>query len=118
MTQGVTSVNPAGVRPFDLTPLAYLPEYQAAAKAVNALVHAMNGAGIELGQAGWLTAIRDLTAAIPFADCCESCGTMTYPHGATIEPDTAGGGWLTGRYRCTCGQSWTCGYSTAAPAHI
>lgn len=118
MSQVVTSGNPAGVRPFDLTPLAYLPEYQAAAQAVDALLQALNDAGIELDQADWLTAIRELTAAVPFADCCDRCRTMTYPHAARIEPDTGEGGWLTGHYRCTCAQSWTCGYSTEAPAHM
>ncbi|MGN7136435.1 hypothetical protein [Streptomyces pseudogriseolus] len=108
--------NPANVRPFDLTPLAELPEYNQAAHALNKLVHAMTRADIAMTQTEWLTAVRDMTAGIPFTDMCNHCRNLdlpTAPAKAEIKD-----GWLTGYYICHCGYRWTCGWSTRSPEYF
>lgn len=107
--------NPARVRPFDNTALAELPEYQRAADALNDLIHAANRAETGLGQDRWLTAVRDLAAAIPFMDACSNCRNTEHAAApAAVELDDTG--WMNAAYQChSCGHRWTCGWSTSAP---
>ncbi|MEV0209427.1 hypothetical protein AB0H97_29940 [Streptomyces sp. NPDC050788] len=108
--------NPSRIRPFDNSTLAQLPEYQRAAEALNYLVHAAYSTKTRMSQDQWLTAVRDLTAAIPFMDCCLDCGRAT-PPAALTKIDNSG--WMQPTYKChPCNNTWTCGWSTAAPNHL
>lgn len=112
------SDNPARVRTFDHTSLGALPEYQVAAQALNALVHAANGAELGIGQDQWLTAVRDLAAAIPFMDSCDHCRDYDRP-AAPHAADVDRAGRMLASYRCpTCGHAWTCGWGTSAPNYL
>lgn len=110
--------NPTGIRTFDNNRIAQLPEYLAASNAIDKLVHAMQRADVEIGQAEWLDALVDMAAALPYADMCQSreCRASDDtpappPIAATVED-----GWLKGAYRCPrCGAVWTCGYAVTAP---
>jgi hypothetical protein len=64
-----TRSNPTGVTTFDHRRLARLAEYHAAAAAaaaaLDALVHAINRADLDLSQADWLTIVRQLGHCAP-----------------------------------------------------
>ena len=63
----VTPTDPSGARPYDHAAWAQaLPEWHAAAKALDALVHALNRTGLSTGQAGWLEAVQALAAGLSF----------------------------------------------------
>jgi len=108
--------NPARLGEFNHSSIGFLPEYAAAAKALDDLIKAMQEKELfPLGQDEWLKVVRDMTAAIPFSDCCD-CNSEIYisgvvPTGAKIER-----GWVTGVYICPeCRKRWTCGWSLTVP---
>jgi hypothetical protein len=112
--------NPARLRPFDHLTVAALPEYAAAAEALNKLVRAINDHQmVPETQDGWLDLVRNMTAAIPFSDCCEKCESEVYftgviPAGVIIENHG-----VHATYICPeCGYKWTCGWSVTAPANF
>ncbi|ACZ92022.1 hypothetical protein [Streptosporangium roseum] len=106
--------NPAQVTSFDHHRLADLPEYNRVGKALNDLLTAINRAEIEISQPEWLDAVRNLTAALPFADGCDECPPVSITVPARTEIDTDG--WLTGYYKCTeHGRQWTSGWALDAP---
>ncbi|MFP8882620.1 zinc ribbon domain-containing protein [Streptomyces mangrovi] len=110
--------NPAKVRSFDNTALGLLPEYNQAAHALNKLIHALNKAEVGLSQEQWLTAVRDLTAAIPFMDACNCCRNYRQAS-APVKTEIRRDGWMTAYYRCDdCGHRWTCGWATSAPDYL
>ncbi|GAA5132436.1 hypothetical protein [Pseudonocardia adelaidensis] len=114
--------NPTGIRTFDNTRLAQLPEYLAASDAIDKLVHAMQRAGVEISQAEWLDALVDLAAALPYADMCQSRACRAADDTPAPPPIAAvvdARGWLKGAYRCPrCGAVWTCGYAVTAPDYM
>lgn len=119
---------------FDHTDLARLPEYRAALKALDDLVHRI---GKELPddhplqkRDAWFKAVETMARTLPFSDSCTRCrdhGLSTDPQAWVDHPgdwrDHSGwpfraevkGGWMTGRYVCPAGHVWWCGYSTSAP---
>lgn len=110
--------NPAHVRPFDNAVLGALPEYNKAAEALNELIHAMNRNEAGITQAQWLTAVRDLTAAIPFMDMCNRCRNYEHP-AAPMAAEINDDGWMVAYYCChTCSYRWTCGWATSAPDYV
>ena len=110
--------NPADVRRFDHTRIAHLPEYNQAAHALNQLIQAMTREDIEMSQTEWLTAVRDMTAAIPFTDMCNNCRNLDVP-AVPAKTEISANGWLMGAYQCHhCGYRWTCGWSTETPNYL
>jgi hypothetical protein len=112
--------NPIGVASFDHTKLAQLPEYQAAGKALDALVHAIRSAEIEGTQAEWLQAATDIAASLAYGDMCTQCrdsGPLAangpiFP--AMVELNSPEQ--LTARYECgECGHHWTTGWAVVLP---
>lgn len=111
-----TKGNPTGLATFDHGRIAALPEYQAAGRALNALVHAMNRAGIDVPIEDWLLMAPEIVAGLPFADDCERCQVTTFPYAAEVDtPPGESVGGVSARYRCDSGHTWTCGWSTNAP---
>lgn len=116
---------------FDHTDLARLPEYRAALKALDDLVHAI---GKELPEDhpmqkrdAWFAAVETMARTLPFSDSCTQCRKAWDRGHPDSDPadwrDHSGwpfraevkDGWMTGRYVCPNGHVWKCGYSTTAP---
>jgi hypothetical protein len=117
MTPRVTADNPTGVATFDHGHLVQLPEYAAACKALDVLGQAMRRADIELGPAQWLDVVREMAAALPYADACAECSGSVptpAPHAGVVTD-----GRLDGDYRCpSCGSTWTRRYELRLPELI
>lgn len=111
----VTESNPAGLGEFDHGELAGLPEYQAASRALDALVHPLRRDDVPIGQTQWLAAVAEMAAALPFSDTCEKCEghEASAPYAVTIDEN-----WVQGRYRCVNRHTWTCGYALDVPNWI
>lgn len=115
----VSESNPTGVRSFDHTALAALPEYRQLQAALDKLAHAANAADLDLGgQQGFLNAVVDAAAGMPYGDHCSQCRTpedavQPTAHPFKIEQDESG--WLNCFYRCAAGHTWRCGYGVSAP---
>ena len=112
--------NPTGVESFDHSELARFPEYAAAKEAMNALVHAMDRADVDMSQERWLGVVAEMAACLPYPDFCRPCrnrgnyGDMYWPYAATVT-----GGMLRGRYRChRCDAEWTCNYAVDLPLYL
>lgn len=105
-----TDENPCGVETFALDDFAASPEMDALVGAMDAFIKATSRSHSPLPQDEWLKAVQHLAAAVPFADNCPACQSCTYPCGADVEEQ-----WLDARYRCGCGEQWTCGWSPTAP---
>lgn len=116
-------MNPNTPRSFDHATLAALPEYQAARRAVDALIGATrraidDGAVPSLGQATMAEAGKDFVLSAYAADDCPCCQRVAgspavWPHAAIVEGDG-----LLASYRCPrTGHHWTCGW-TADPDMI
>lgn len=112
-----TKSNISGVESFDHAAIADLLEYQAAYKALDDLVHAINKTDIGLGQRRWLKTVEQMAASLSYADStghdevrhadCPAADQTVWPFQATVK-----GRWLHGEYRCpVCGDDWTCGYA-------
>lgn len=100
------------IRPFTHFELARLPEYAAAAQALDTLAHALDHADgpLPITRSQFILIAAEIATALPYSDDCE-CDTAptVAPWAVTIDD-----GWLTGSYRCpACGRGWTCGYSTS-----
>jgi hypothetical protein len=97
-----TTTNPIGLRSFDHSAVAELPEYHAAAEALNALVHALEGRDVT--QEDWLKMVADVAAALPASQCCFECQGLPLMHPWRVEVDAKGG--ADAYYRCPqCGTS-------------
>ena len=93
------------VHSFDHTSLAALPAYTRLRQALSDLANESAGqGGMEL--AGFLAAAQDMAATAPYADMCDHCTELAWPH--AVKRDD---GWITGTYRCGRGHTWTCGYA-------
>lgn len=125
MPSEVTASNPTGVDSFDHRRFSVLPEYAAASKALDELVHALNRSDAELkGQAHWLVVVQEMAAALGYADSCQRCvrnapdGELPDDFPPAPAPDAAEvrNETLLGQYRCPrCGDRWTCTYAVTAP---
>jgi hypothetical protein len=120
MTVNSTDQNPIGIAPFDVSGIAHLEEFQAAARAMDALVHAMRRDDIPMRQRDWLAAVPRIAAGLPFADNCRTCERaglhgrelMTFPCSAEFQSDE----WLTASYECLrCRSTWSTGWSPDLP---
>lgn len=121
----VTPEDPSGARPYDHFSLAFhLPEWHAAVAALDALVHAISGSGLGMGQKRWLAAVQDVAAALPFHDRCQTCSRagigpvenrLVPP--AALEP-RGPRNWLATYFCPRCRTTWTCGYARDLPALI
>lgn len=99
-------------RTYDHLPLAGLPEYQAARKAVNDLVNAINRDGLDMSQAGFSRTVDDMARTSYAADGCECCQGPVWPHAADVDPDPNTRRMVC-TYRCPrTGRSWTCHWTT------
>jgi hypothetical protein len=120
MTSRVSDDNPIGVAPFDHTRLAQVPEYQVAAKALDALVHATRNANIEVAQAKWLQAVTDMAASLPYGDMCTQCRDSD-PSAANgpnfpVAIELKNSEQLTAHYECgDCGHRWTTSWAVDLP---
>lgn len=83
-------------------------------------MHRVGAEEVELSQTAWLAAVRDVAAAVPFADNCSKCNTGTFPSRGEVEVKSgADAGSLQATSWCpTCERGWTCGWSTDAPNWI
>lgn len=108
--------NPARLEEFFHSSAGLLPEYAAAAKALDDLLKAMRANNMApFGQDEWLKVVRDMTAAIPFSDCCD-CDSEVYTCGVVPTIVKIEEGWVKAVYACPeCGRKWTCGWSLTAP---
>lgn len=111
--------NPARLEQFDYQPVTLLPEYAAAAKALDDLLRALNEKGMAPhGQDGWLRLVRDITTAIPFSDCCGRCNSQVYICGVVPGAVEIENGRVRAVYTCPeCRHRWTCSWSLTYPNH-
>jgi hypothetical protein len=119
----ITDENPAGVETFDHSPISALPEYAAASRALDNLVHAIKRARVGLGQDGWLRTVQEMVSALPHSDICRTCARssgdghdipLPAPDGAEVQS-----GRLSGRYVCPrCGSRWTRTYAINIPSFL
>lgn len=81
-----TAENPTGLLPFDHRPLVQLPEYAAARRAIDDLIHAIRREEIEFPQAHFIEACGDMAASSAFADSCDVCDDLPliFPHRAVV----------------------------------
>jgi len=110
-----TPGNPTGVASFDLSELARLDGFQALAATLDGMTRTLAASDARLDQEAWLRAVADIASALPFADCCDRCSTLTYPGTVEVgEPDGGGGSMLQASYWCPpCGHGWTCSWGTS-----
>ncbi len=97
------------IREFDHSDVAKLPEYAAAARALDDLAHAIGG-GTAAARERFAQIAREMALALKYGDAnqCAHPG-IPGPYKASIDGD----GWLTGTYRCgECGAEWECGWGT------
>lgn len=111
--------NPARLKSFDHLAVAGLPEYAAAAEALNQLVRAINAKEMAPDtQDGWLSLVRDMTAAIPFSDCCDQCNSEKYITGVIPAGVIVKERGVNAVYICPeCGHKWPCWWSLTMPNH-
>jgi hypothetical protein len=116
MTQP-TDENHTGVESYDHSAVVQLPEYHEARKALDALVHAMNRAELEVGQAAFLQMVEQMAASLSYSDSsghprntgCAGEAEGAWPHIVQLDEDE---GSLRGTYRCAaCGREWQTGYA-------
>lgn len=120
----MTTPTSRGLRDFDHTTLAAMPEYAAAQMALDLLAHALRAAA-ERGQyqctpRDFQELVAQMAAVLPYSDACPADHTddgergIIAPHAIDLDGD-----WLTGRYYCpTHERVWTCGYAVAAPDYL
>jgi hypothetical protein len=111
MTSPATTTYEQAAGTFDHSPIAALPAYAAVRKALNDL--AGQGGDCHIKLAALLDAARDMVITTPYADVCDRCHEMRWPHAAERD-----GGWLACSYRCPCGNTWTCNYAANITAFI
>ncbi len=112
-----------GLRQFDHTAIAAMPEYAALQMAADLLAQAINRkvADGQLNndmQRDWLDTVTDVAAVLPYSDICDGDHADDGERGVVppcaVSIDETG--WLTGRYYCPLHERmWTCGYSVTAP---
>lgn len=111
-----TDGNPTGIATFDHGRIAGLPEYQAAGRALDALIHSMVRADANMTVQEFRNMALEVVASLAFGDECERCGVITFPFAAEVEtPADGSAGSLTARYCCDNGHTWPCGWTTNAP---
>jgi hypothetical protein len=121
------------VRSFDHGELARFPAYARVRRALSDLASeaGSDGSGCTMTLAGFLEAVRDMTATASYGDNCSECMdacTMAHPRqgdGSKLcgycgyQPNFAHrverqGDGLVGHYRCPAGHAWTCGWAVSA----
>lgn len=66
--------------------------------------------------AGWLEAVRDFAATLPYGDMCPQCArdegrhVLGWPYSTTVHD-----GFLRGTYSCDRGHQWSCSYIVNLP---
>ena len=79
----------SGVVSFDHREISSLPEYVVASKALDALAHALQRGELELGPQRWLDVVREMAAALPYADQCPGCTSRWDPTDDGLPPAPA-----------------------------
>lgn len=93
---------------YDHSHIAHLPEYAAAAHALDALAHALTPSEHDAIRQDWLDLVTNMAAGLVYSDACEADRTHLATPCATEVTD----GWVNCTYHCPQHQrTWRCGYA-------